>query len=281
MLVFDSPATMTAWSASQQLAGHRVGLVPTMGALHHGHVALIGEAQRSCDVVVVSIFVNPLQFNRRDDFDRYPRPGQGDLDVCVANGVDAVYAPTAEAMYPPGFDTHVEIGRLAETLEGAGRPGHFRGVATVVAKLFNAVRPHIAVFGEKDFQQLAVINQMVNDLDMAITIVAVRTEREADGLAMSSRNQRLTSLQRDAAVVVPAAIEAVKAAFVGGNCNAHELCQIATNVVSIEPFARLEYVDLVDPHTLQHINTVNDSTRVIIAVWFDDIRLIDNAALSD
>ena len=252
-----------------------------MGALHHGHVALIGEAQRSCDVVVVSIFVNPLQFNRRDDFDRYPRPGQGDLDVCAANGVDAVYAPTAEAMYPPGFDTHVEIGRLAETLEGAGRPGHFRGVATVVAKLFNAVRPHIAVFGEKDFQQLAVINQMVNDLDMAITIVAVRTEREADGLAMSSRNQRLTSLQRDAAVVVPAAIEAVKAAFVGGNCNAHELCQIATNVVSIEPFARLEYVDLVDPHTLQHINTVNDSTRVVIAVWFDDIRLIDNAALSD
>ena len=281
MLVFDSPATMTAWSASQQLAGRRVGLVPTMGALHHGHVALIGEAQRSCDVVVVSIFVNPLQFNRRDDFDRYPRPGQGDLDVCAANGVDAVYAPTAEAMYPPGFDTHVEIGRLAETLEGAGRPGHFRGVATVVAKLFNAVRPHIAVFGEKDFQQLAVINQMVNDLDMAITIVAVRTEREADGLAMSSRNQRLTSLQRDAAVVVPAAIEAVKAAFVGGNCNAHELCQIATNVVSIEPFARLEYVDLVDPHTLQHINTVNDSTRVVIAVWFDDIRLIDNAALSD
>jgi pantoate--beta-alanine ligase len=252
-----------------------------MGALHRGHVALINEAQRSCDVVVVSIFVNPLQFNRRDDFDRYPRPGHDDLDVCAAHGVHAVYAPTAEAMYPPSFDTHVEVGRLAETLEGAGRPGHFRGVATVVAKLFNAVRPHVAVFGEKDFQQLAVINQMVIDLDMAITIVAARTEREPDGLAMSSRNQRLSALQRDAAVVVPAAIEAIKAAVAGGNSNAHELCQIATNVVSIEPLARLEYIDLVDPYNLQHVDAVTHNTRVVIAVWFDDIRLIDNAAVSD
>jgi len=199
-VVFDAPGAMSAWSGRQRVAGQRVALVPTMGALHDGHLALIDEARSHADLVVVSIFVNPLQFNRSDDFDAYPRPIDDDLALCAAHGVDAVYAPRATAMYPAGFETHVSPGSLAEVLEGAQRPGHFRGVTTVVAKLFGAVRPHVAVFGQKDFQQLAIIRRMTTDLDMGIEIVGMATVREADGLAMSSRNRRLSPAQRDAAV---------------------------------------------------------------------------------
>lgn len=279
MLMFDMPSAMRAWSTAQQVDSSRVGLVPTMGALHHGHIALILEAQRQCDVVVVSIFVNPLQFNRRDDFDYYPRPADDDLELCREHGVTAVYAPSADAMYPAGFDTHLEVGRLADTLEGAGRPGHFRGVATVVAKLFNAVRPHVAVFGEKDFQQLAIIKRMVTDLDMGIDIVAVPTEREPDGLAMSSRNRRLSPELRDAAMVVPEALAAVRIAFERGDTSARELCEAAAQIIALEPRARLEYVEIVDPHSMRGVDPVPPGARAVIAVWFEDIRLIDNVAL--
>ncbi|CAB4898188.1 unannotated protein [freshwater metagenome] len=281
LLVLDSPQAMHAWCAQQRRLDHRVGLVPTMGALHQGHLTLIDHAHWHSDVVVVSIFVNPLQFNRRDDFDQYPRPMHDDLAQCEARRVAAVYAPTPESMYPQGFETHIEPGALAEMLEGAGRPGHFRGVATVVAKLFNAVRPDVAVFGEKDFQQLTVVRQMALDLDMDIDIIGVETVREHDGLAMSSRNRRLSPTQRDAALVVPGALSAIQAAFSGGIRGSAELCEIAARFVVAQPLARLEYIDIVDPHTLHQLDTVNADARAVIAVWFDEVRLIDNIALTD
>ena len=216
MQVFTTAAELQAWSDSHRRAGRRVGLVPTMGALHDGHMALVEEARRHADVVVLTIFVNPLQFNRPDDFATYPRPIDDDLDLCRARGVDAVYAPVAATMYPDGFQTHVVPGTLADVLEGAERPGHFRGVTTVVTKLFNAARPHVAVFGQKDFQQLAIIKRMTIDLDMGIDIVGMPTVREADGLAMSSRNRRLTPEQRTAAVCVPRSLAAVVDAFSAG-----------------------------------------------------------------
>jgi pantoate--beta-alanine ligase len=280
MLIFESPSAMAAWSSAQRSDHKTIGFVPTMGALHDGHLMLIHEAQQVSDVVVVSIFVNPLQFNRRDDFEHYPRPAAQDLERCRERGVTAVYAPTADAMYPAGFDTHIEVGQLAQPLEGAGRPGHFRGVATVVTKLFNAVQPHVAFFGEKDFQQLTVIKRMVIDLDMPINIVGCITTREPDGLALSSRNARLSPTQRDAAIVVPEALAAISAAHERGITSSRELRDIATHVVRQQPLARLEYIDIVDPHTLHQVDTVDAEVRVVIAVWVGDVRLIDNIALS-
>src|SRR4051794_40784979 len=189
---------MRAWSGQRREGGHIVGLVPTMGALHDGHLSLIEHARHRADDIVVSIFVNPLQFERGDDFERYPRPIDDDVAACIEAGVAAVYAPTAAVMYPDGFQTHVEPGTLAGGMEGAVRDGHFRGVATVVAKLFGAVRPHLAVFGEKDFQQLVVIRRMAEDLDMGVEIHAVPIVREPDGLALSSRNRLLPPADRAA-----------------------------------------------------------------------------------
>ncbi len=251
-----------------------------MGALHEGHLALVEKARRNADIVVVSIFVNPLQFNHSDDFDAYPRPIDDDLALCAAHGVDAVYAPRAAAMYPPGFETHVEPGHLADVLEGAQRPGHFRGVTTVVAKLFGAVRPQIAVFGQKDFQQLAIIRRMTVDLDMAIEIVGLPTVREADGLAMSSRNRRLSPAQRAAAVCVSSSLQAVAAAADRGVDDVTALTAIGRAVVDAEPLARFEHLEIVHPDTLQTIVLLGDAAVAVTAVWFGDVRLIDNRLLS-
>jgi pantoate--beta-alanine ligase len=252
-----------------------------MGALHEGHFALVHEARRRCDLVVVSVFVNPLQFDRRDDFDRYPRPIDDDLAACRSHGVDAVYAPTAAAMYPTGFDTHVTPGAIADLLEGAARPGHFRGVTTVVAKLFGAVQPDVAVFGEKDFQQLAVIRQMATDLDMPIDVVGYPTVRHTDGLAMSSRNRRLTAEQREAAVVVPRMLEHVRSMFRNGEGSTRVLCSAAAEVVAAEPLARFEQLDIVDSNTLQPQQEATANSRLLTAVWFGDVRLIDNMPMVD
>lgn len=280
MQVFDTPGEMSAWSDAQRVAGRRVALVPTMGALHDGHLALVEHARQHAHLVVVSIFVNPLQFNRRDDFDAYPRPLRDDIAACETAGVDAVYAPTAAAMYPEGFDTHVEPGSLADVLEGAQRPGHFRGVATVVAKLFGASRPHVAVFGQKDFQQLAVIRRMTSDLDMGITIVSMPTVREPDGLAISSRNRRLSPAQRAAAVCVSRSLQAVADALAAGITNARALAAIGEQVVAAEPLARFEHLELVDPTTLQPLTGVHGEAAAVTAVWFGDVRLIDNRLLT-
>jgi len=250
--------------------------VPTMGALHAGHLALVEEARRNGDLVVVTIFVNPLQFNVRDDFDTYPRPIDDDLEACRSAGVDAVYAPTAATMYPPGFQTHVEPGVLADSLEGAGRPGHFRGVTTVVAKLFGAVEPDVAVFGQKDFQQLAIVRRMVVDLDIGVTIVGVPTVREPDGLAISSRNQRLAAPDRRAAVCLIEALRIVEDAVSSGEHDTSRLESLARDRVAAEPRADLEYVRIVDPETLVAVDVVEEPAVVLIAARFGDVRLIDN-----
>ncbi len=280
MLICRDALSMHAWSRERHAEGQRIGCVPTMGALHIGHMALIDEAQRISDAVVVSIFVNPLQFNRGDDFEHYPRPIDEDVEACRAAGVDAVYAPTAAAMYPVGFQTHVEPGVLAESLEGAGRPGHFRGVATVVTKLFGAIQPDVAVFGRKDFQQLAIIRRMVADFDMDIEIVEVPTVREADGLAISSRNQRLGADDRKASVCVVQALREVTDALAAGEHDADRLIAIGTRRIASEPRARLEYLQIVDPGTLAPVAVVQQPATILAAVWFGDVRLIDNLPLA-
>jgi pantoate--beta-alanine ligase len=274
--VLDAAPAMRAWAAARQAAGRRVVLVPTMGALHAGHMELITTAHRLGDDVVVSIFVNPMQFERPDDFAAYPRPIDDDLAMCGGAGVDAVYAPTAANMYPPGFETAVDPGATAEPLEGAGRPGHFRGVCTVVCKLLTAVRPDVAVFGQKDFQQLAVVRRMATDLDLGVEIVGIPTVREPDGLALSSRNRRLEPAQRAAAVCIHHGLSAAREAFAGGERSASRLAEIAAASITAEPQARLEYLAVNDAVSLVPVDVVTDAVVISCAVWFGEVRLIDN-----
>lgn len=279
MQVFDHPDAVRAWSHDRRRAGQRVAVVPTMGALHRGHLALVAEARRRADAVVVTIFVNPLQFNQRADFTTYPQPIEDDLAACRAGGADAVYAPTAATMYPDGFQTHVEPGVLAERLEGPMRPGHFRGVTTVVAKLFGATAPDVAVFGEKDYQQLAIVRRMVADLDLGIEVVGVATLRESDGLARSSRNVRLTAADRAAAVVIPEALELARERHRAGERVASTIRDAAVTHIEAEPRARLEYVEVVDADALVPVDRADGPVVVLVAAWFGDVRLIDNAVL--
>ena len=279
MDTLPTPRAMQAWSEARRAAGERIALVPTMGALHDCHLALVAEARRRAERVVVSIFVNPIQFDRRDDFEQYPRTLDDDARMCAGAGAAAVYAPSAAAMYPEGFQTGVEVARLTEPLCGAVRPGHFRGVTTVVTKLFHAVRPDVAVFGEKDYQQLAVVRRMTADLDFGIEIVGVATVREADGLALSSRNRRLAPDDRQAARCVPRALEAAAAAVAGGERRAAAVVARATATIAAEPRARLEYAELRDPETLAEVPEVAGPSLLALAVWVGGVRLIDNRTL--
>ena len=284
MITFSSPADMRAWADQQRAAGKTIGFVPTMGALHSGHVALIADAVRCADLVVVSIFVNPLQFNEPTDFDGYPRPVDDDVALCSAAGVSVVFAPTATAMYPPGFQTRIVPGALADVMEGPHRPGHFEGVVTVVAKLLGAVRPHIAIFGQKDYQQLRIITQMAADFEFGVTIIGHPIVRDADGVAQSSRNLRLSADQRSAAIAVPHSLDAaVRAASHTNNVDA--IVGAALAVVAEEPLATHEYISIFDAITLEEIDNLTPAhrspgvTRIATAVWFGDIRLIDNREL--
>lgn len=281
--VHSGPDDLGKVTRALRAVGNKIAFVPTMGALHEGHRQLMRTARRLPNTVLtVSIFVNPLQFDRSADFDAYPRPIDGDVEQCRAVGVDAVYAPTARTMYPAGFETHVEPGSLADVMEGAARPGHFRGVTTVVSKLFGAVRPDVAVFGEKDFQQLAVIRRMTCDLDLGIDIVGAPIVREADGLAMSSRNVRLDPVQRAAATCVPRALAAAADAVAAG-ADVTAAVAAARQVVAAEPRARLEYVEVFDPLSLCPVTDlafVAGRPRIAIAVFFGDVRLIDNRSLT-
>ena len=279
METITEPRAMQAWSDAQRAAGRTVALVPTMGALHAGHVALVEEARRRADRVVVSIFVNPIQFDRRDDFERYPRALDEDAAVSAAAGAAALFAPSAAAMYPEGFQTAVEVGRLTEPLCGRVRPGHFRGVTTVVTKLFHCVRPHLAVFGEKDFQQLAVVRRMTADLDFGIEIVGVPTVREADGLALSSRNRRLGPTDREAARCVPRALAAAAAAVAAGEVRPAAILARTQAEIAAEPRARLEYAELRDPATLEEVAEVAAPALLALVVWVGGVRLIDNRLL--
>jgi len=276
---------MREWADAARLRGDRIGLVPTMGALHAGHVALINSAFEESDAVVVSVFVNPLQFDEQRDLDGYPRPIDADLETCVAAGVDVVYAPTVATMYPTGFQTNVTIGSLAKTMEGAARRGHFDGVTTVVTKLFNVVQPHRALFGEKDYQQLVVIRQMAADLDIAIEVVGHPILREPDGLAMSSRNARLNEAERAAATCLSRALNVATNVANDPLRTVTEIVDAAREVVAREPLATIDYISVFDAVSLQPLTELsqgqrrNGKVRIAGAVEFADVRLIDNLDL--
>jgi pantoate--beta-alanine ligase len=260
--------------------GRRIGFVPTMGYLHEGHAALVRRARAECDVVVVSIFVNPTQFGPGEDFATYPRDLERDMSILRAERADVVFTPDAKEMYPPGADTSVMPGAVAEPLEGKRRPGHFRGVATVVTMLFNAVRPTHAYFGEKDWQQLQVVRHLVSDLHMPLSIVAVPTMREPDGLAMSSRNVRLSASERAAAVCVPRSILAAQRLYRAGERSPAILERAMVGVIAGEPLATLDYATVVDGRTLRPTGHADEASRALIAVRIGSVRLIDNASLS-
>lgn len=277
MIELSEPRQVARWCAERRAAGRRVGFVPTMGYLHEGHLALIRRARELADVVVVSIFVNPLQFGPREDLERYPRDPQGDARKCRAEGVDLLFVPDGRQMYPTGFDSFVDVRTLGGTLCGARRPGHFQGVCTVVTKLFNVIGPCAAVFGEKDFQQLAIIRRMVLDLNQPVEVIGHPTVREADGLALSSRNAYLSPSERSAAAVLNRALSRLVDRSGGPIALATEVVAELRQVIEAQPLVRLEYVEVVDKGTLQPLDRVMPGqTLVAVAATVGTTRLIDN-----
>lgn len=258
-----------------------IGLVPTMGALHDGHLSLVREARRMCDVVVVSVFVNPTQFGPGEDFEHYPRDLTKDTALLTDYNVDYIFAPTVEEIYPKGFSTYVNVEGLSEQLEGASRPGHFRGVATVVTILFNTIRPDFAFFGQKDAQQALVIRRLVRDLAFDTEIVVLPIVREDSGLAISSRNLYLTPDEQQSATVIHRALVQAKAAYKEGERNAGRLAEIIRATVESEPRARLDYVTISDAETLERIDRVDERpTLIAVAAYIGKTRLIDNTILN-
>jgi len=258
------------------LARQRVGFVPTMGALHAGHQQLMNAARRECDLVTVSIFVNPLQFDRRDDLDQYPRTLESDVAVCAAAGVDIVFAPSVSEMYPFDSACVIEVGRVADHLCGRFRRGHFRGVATVVMKLFQIVQPDRAYFGEKDAQQLAVVRRLVEDFNVPLDIIGVPTVRESDGLALSSRNRRLSAEERSAAPVLYRALQVAERLIANGNRDVAQVTAAARQVIEGEPAVTLEYLEIVEPREMQPVERIEGPVVAASAIWIGSTRLIDN-----
>jgi pantoate--beta-alanine ligase len=268
------------WEARKALK-YPIGLVPTMGFLHEGHLSLVRLAKKDCPSVVVSIFVNPTQFAPTEDLDAYPRDIPSDLSLLEAEGVDLVWMPTPEVMYPEGYQTWVTVEEVTKPLEGARRPEHFRGVTTVVAKLFTGVRPHKAYFGQKDAQQAAVIRQMTRDLNFPIDIVISPIIREADGLAMSSRNTYLDDDHRQAATVLYRALQAAKEAYENKERSGDALRGIMEESIKGEPMAEMEYVSCADRVTLLELDTLTDGALLSMAVFVGKTRLIDNIVLKN
>jgi len=261
-------------------SGKTLGFVPTMGALHDGHLSLVRASQARCAVTAVSIFVNPLQFGPTEDLDRYPRPLERDTALLQELGVDLLFLPSVEEIYPTGVDTYVVIDRLSHKLDGASRPGHFRGVATVVAKLFEIVRPDLAFFGQKDAAQVAVLRKMVRDLDMDVELIVCPIVREKDGLAMSSRNSYLTASERQQALVLYRSLMRVQMAVDQGERDPSRLIEIGRQVIAEEPAARLDYFAIVDPDTLDPVSDLSRPALVAVAAYMGTTRLIDNTLLS-
>lgn len=281
MQIIKSVSEMQSLSERLRAEGQRIGLVPTMGALHEGHLSLVKIASESADAVVVSIFVNPTQFGPSEDFTKYPRPLEADLAACEAAGVDYVFVPEAEDVYPKGYSTYIVEEHIAKPLEGTSRPTHFRGVTTVVAKLFNMVRPHFAVFGQKDAQQVAVIHKMVTDLNFSVEIVVAPTVREPDGLAMSSRNRYLTNTQRIEALVISQALRKATSMVEAGERRVDRLIAEATHLISQHRRVRIIYVSVVDRFTMEAVKgeITPGKSLMAIAAWVDEVRLIDNEIL--
>ncbi len=271
----------------QQLAetlrqkGKRIGFVPTMGYLHQGHLSLMRFARSRCDVLVVSIFVNPTQFGPNEDFEQYPRDFKRDEQLCQQEGVDVVFYPTAADMYPEPYRTYVTVEELSETMCGASRPGHFRGVTTIVAKLFHIVKPHLAVFGQKDYQQSLIIRQMVRDLNFDVTIFVAPIVRESDGLAMSSRNQYLSPVERQQALVLYQSLRQAESLILQGERNVVHVRKAMEKVIAKAPDARIDYIVFVDAETLQPIETVRHNTLIALAVYIGTTRLIDNTIIQE
>lgn len=262
-------------------AGKKVGLVPTMGYLHEGHMSLIRRARADNGVVIVSIFVNPTQFGPGEDLERYPRDLARDSQLCSEAGADVIFAPEAAEMYPEGFQTYVEVCQVSQSLCGASRPGHFRGVATVVAKLLNIVGPCRAYFGQKDAQQLAVIRRMAEDLNMPVEIVPMPIVRESDGLAMSSRNTYLDEIERASSLVLSRALKLARRLIEKGERRAAELHQAMRTLIETEEFAEIDYVAIVNHRTMQPVETVDSGTLIALAVRIGRTRLIDNMLCAD
>ena len=279
MEVLRTNQEMTKWREERYRNGQIVGFVPTMGYLHQGHLALMEEALRRTDQVVVSIFVNPTQFGPGEDLDQYPRDFERDLKLCRELGVNCIFAPEVEEMYPSGFQTRVQVEDLTQNLCGLHRPGHFAGVALVVAKLFCAIRPHFAVLGEKDFQQLVVIKRLSMDLNLGVEIVAHLTVRESDGLAMSSRNRYLSEEERNSALTLSRSLLAARNMVAEGEHRVSVLIAQAKKMVEAEPHTSIQYIQVVDEDTMTDIAEVTPKAVMAMAVFVGKARLIDNMRL--
>ena len=276
MKIFREVSEIRAHLAQIRREGKAIGLVPTMGALHRGHATLVEKAHQECPHVVVSIFVNPLQFGPNEDYSRYPQAFESDVRICEAKGGDAIFAPETSAMYPAPQITFAEVTGMSDYLCGAFRKGHFRGVTTVVLKLFNIVQPDRAYFGEKDYQQLRVIGRMVEDLNLPIEIVGVPTVREPDGLALSSRNAYLSAEERTVAPALFKSLQLAKDAIERGERDSGKIKENAASVLSAEPLVRVEYFEIVDPASLQLVFRIDGPVRIASAIWLGKTRLIDN-----
>ncbi|HYL29870.1 MAG TPA: pantoate--beta-alanine ligase [Gemmatimonadales bacterium] len=274
-----SIARLRAWRAAQRAAARRVALVPTMGHLHEGHLALVDEARRRADAVVLSIFVNPLQFGPSEDLERYPRDLPRDRSLSEARGVDALFVPSVDEMYPPGMEIRVAAGETAERWEGAARPGHFTGVLTVVAKLFHLVEPEVACFGQKDIQQLTLLRRMLQDLDWPVALAAVPTVRDPDGLALSSRNVYLSPAERADALSLSRGLRSAEAAWRGGERSAAALEGVVRASLGAAPGVGAEYIAVVEPERLRPVERAAAGTIIAIAARVGGTRLIDNVIL--
>ena len=279
MKIIRDIAEMQAASRAARMGGLSIGFVPTMGALHEGHLSLVRRARAQATLVVVSIFVNPLQFGPSEDFGRYPRTLESDCALLEAEGVEVVFAPSTEQMYPPGATTVVHVEGLSDRLDGRSRPGHFRGVSTVVAKLFHIVGPDCAVFGQKDAAQVAVLRRMVRDLNLPIELIVAPIARDPDGLALSSRNAYLSADERRQALVLHRALQRVEELAKSGELNSERLRSAALYVLADEPAAVLDYLEIVNPDTLLPVDSVARGALFAVAASFGPTRLIDNVLL--
>jgi pantoate--beta-alanine ligase len=281
MEIINRRARMISLTRKLRRENKTIGFVPTMGALHEGHLSLVAEARQMCDVVIVSIFVNPTQFNDKKDLEKYPRDLTADASYLTEYQVDYIFAPDEHEIYGENFSTYIYVENLSETLEGASRPGHFRGVATVVTILFNTVRPDFAYFGQKDAQQVAVIKRLTKDLGFDTEIVVMPIIREENGLAMSSRNALLTAEEREKAAIIYQALREAKFAAKGGERNASNLAEIVRKKIETEPLAQFDYVAIVDNETLEPVERIGENAVLIaVAARFGAVRLIDNTVLN-
>ena len=279
--IIENIKEMQLLSLNARQEGRSVALVPTMGYLHEGHASLMKEGRRRAELLIASIFVNPTQFGVNEDFAKYPRDMARDIKIAEAAGVDIIFAPEAGAMYPAGYQTYVNVERLTLPLCGADRPGHFRGVTTVVCKLFGIVQPHLALFGRKDYQQLATIRQMTADLNLPIEIVGMPIVRETDGLAMSSRNAYLTAIERESALCLYRGLEAARTAYAKGERMVAKLVDVISSVIAAEETAVVDYIELRDGLTLEPVSYADGNTLAAVAVRIGKTRLIDNSILGE